>query len=223
MPFNSSFILERNKVVLFIYKQHLDLQICHPISGWLLASLSLITPGYERKGVYYSDMSSKSPLTTEHLCSPEIFFSLAVLCMLGKYCTTKSPASAQETLGKGGGDLISPNWATNIILGSVLLVSSCSSWHCESAALVWIDSLWWQTTEWPDLSSSSSSHHSHAGNPRSGYRFHLPCLLECVDILIPKSTGQTSVQTQLLRKWIRRKWCSHIKESGIPFFFGFWW
>lgn len=55
----------------------------------------------------------------------------------------KSLASAQdETLGKGGGDLISLNWATNIILGFVLLVSSCSSWHGESAALVWIDSLW---------------------------------------------------------------------------------
>lgn len=130
----------------------------------------------------------------------------------------KSPASAQETLGKGGGDLISPNWATNIILGSVLLASSCSSWHCESAALVWIDSLWWQTTEWPDLSSSSSSRHSHSGNPRSCYRLHLPCLLECVDILIPKSTGHSSVQTQLLRKWIRRKWWFfHQGIWGFPF------
>lgn len=47
-----SFILERNKVdVHFICNQYLDLQICHPISGWLLASLSWITLAYERVSV----------------------------------------------------------------------------------------------------------------------------------------------------------------------------
>lgn len=52
-------------------------------------------------------MSSKSPLTTEHLCGPEIFFfPLAVLCMLGKYCTTTlQPQLKMKLLGRGVGTL----------------------------------------------------------------------------------------------------------------------
>lgn len=48
-------------------------------------------------------MSSKSPLTTEHRCSPEIFFLLTLLCMLGKYCNTYlQPQLKMKLLGRGG-------------------------------------------------------------------------------------------------------------------------